>query len=168
MGARDQGVGRRRLPAPGLSVGQTRGVRTASFVVRSRSAAPPAIVFALLADAPAWQEWAGPSVPRARWEPGTPAGVGAVRRLGFGPLSVREQVVVHEPPMAFSYVLLTALWWHGYRADVRLMPDGHGGTRIEWTGRLSSPVPGLAQLILPAFRRLVEGFAARLATHAGA
>jgi hypothetical protein len=143
-------------------------VRTATFAVRARAAAPPATVFALLADAPAWQEWAGPFVPRARWEPGTPAGVGAIRRLGIGPLSVREQVVEHEPPTTFSYVLLTAVRWHGYRADVQLSPDEQGGTRILWSGRLSSPAPGVVLLLLPVFRGLVEGFAGRLVRRADA
>jgi hypothetical protein len=141
-------------------------VRRACFLIRARSAAPPQSVFALLADAPAWQEWAGPFVPRARWEPGTPAGVGAVRRLGLGRLAVREQVVVHEPAHAFSYVLLTGVRWHGYRADVRLTEDEHGGTRVEWAGRLSSPLPGVARLLLPAFRGLVEDFARRLVREA--
>jgi hypothetical protein len=137
-------------------------MRTATFVVRGRSAAPPATIFALLADAPAWQEWAGPFVPRAWWEPGTPAGVGAVRHLGIGPLNVREQVVAHEPPGSFSYVLLTGLRWHGYRADVQLSPDAEGGTTVTWTGRLRSPVPGLSRVLLPVFRYLVVGFAHRL------
>jgi hypothetical protein len=140
-------------------------VGATSFVVRARSAAEPARVFALLADAPGWAEWAGPSVPQARWEPGTPAGVGAVRRVGAGPLTVREQVVVHVPPEAFSYVLLTGVRWHGYRADVRLEAD-RDGTLVEWTGRVSSPVPGLDRLLAPAFSRLVDGFARRLALRA--
>lgn len=139
---------------------------TASFVTRARSAAPPQTVFALLADAPAWQEWAGPFVPRARWEPGTPAGAGAVRRLGVGRLSVREQVVVHEPLHAFSYVLLTGVRWHGYRADVRLSEDEQGGTRVEWSGRVSSPLPVLPRVLLPVFRGLVEGFTRRLVREA--
>ena len=141
-------------------------VSSASFVVRARSAAPPEVVFALLADAPAWQEWAGPFVPQARWEAGTRGGRGAVRRLGLGPLTVREQVVEHSPPRNFSYVLLTAVRWHGYRADVELAEDGSGGTRILWTGRLSSPVPGLAAVLEPAFRRMVQDFARRLAAAA--
>lgn len=139
---------------------------SASFVVTARSAAPPEAVFALLADAPAWQEWAGPLVPQARWEPGTRGGRGAVRRLGLGPLAAREQVVEHQPPAAFSYVLLTAVRWHGYRADVELSQDESGGTRILWTGRLSSPVPGLAAVLEPAFRLMVQDFARRLAAAA--
>ena len=136
-----------------------------SFVVRARTSASPAFVFALLADAPAWAEWAGPAVPSARWEAGTPAGAGAVRRLGAGPLTVREQVVLHEPPDAFSYVLLTGFRWHGYRADVRLEPDD-GGTRIEWRGQVSTPVPRLDRLLVRPFRGLVEDFAERLARRA--
>ena len=139
---------------------------SASFVVTARSAAPPEAVFALLADAPAWQEWAGPLVPQARWEPGTRGGRGAVRRLGLGPLAAREQVVEHRPPAAFSYVLLTAVRWHGYRADVELSQDESGGTRIRWTGRLSSPVPGLAAVLEPVFRLMVQDFARRLAAAA--
>lgn len=141
-------------------------VSSASFVVRARSAAPPEAVFALLADAPAWQEWAGPFVPQARWEPGTRGGRGAVRRLGLGALTVREQVVEHQPPAAFSYVLLTAVRWHGYRADVELVEDERGGTGIVWTGRLASPVPGLATVLEPMFRRMVQEFARRLAAAA--
>lgn len=139
---------------------------SASFVVTARSAALPEAVFALLADAPAWQEWAGPLVPQARWEPGTRGGRGAVRRLGLGPLTVRELVVEHRPGDAFSYVLLTAVRWHGYRADVELSRDESGGTRICWTGRLSSPVPGLAAVLEPAFRLMVQDFARRLAAAA--
>jgi hypothetical protein len=151
---------------PAVDLHDAGRVRRAFFVTRARSAAPPQTVFALLADAPAWQEWAGPFVPRAQWEPGTPAGVGAVRRLGFGRLGVREQVVLHEPPHAFSYVLLTGVRWHGYRADVRLTEDEHGGTRVEWAGQLSSPLPGLPRLLLPAFRLLVEQFTRRLVVRA--
>ena len=76
------------------------------------------------------------------------------------------KVVQHEPPTAFSYVLRTGFRWHGYRADVRLTADDRGGTRVEWAGRLASPVPGLAHLLRPAFRTLVEGFAARLVRRA--
>jgi hypothetical protein len=122
-------------------------------------------VFGLLADAPSWQRWAGPFVPGSSWEPGTPDGAGAVRRLGLGPLTVREQVVVHQRPHAFAYVLLTGARWHGYRADVRLTASA-GGTEIAWAGRLSSPVPGVARVLRPTFRRLVADFAERLARQA--
>lgn len=135
----------------------------AGFVVRAHCAAAPERVFALLEDAPAWQVWAGPFVPRARWESGTTGTVGAVRRLGVGLLSAREQVVRHEPASAFSYALLTARRWHGYRADIDLEPAAGGGTLLTWAGRLVSPVPGLAALLRPLFRLLVAGFARRLA-----
>lgn len=136
---------------------------SAGFVVRAHCAASPERVFALLADAPTWQRWAGPLVPRARWETGTTGAVGAVRRLGAGPLYVRERVVRNEAGTAFAYELLTARRWHGYRADVHLAGDGGAGTGITWSGRLATPVPGLERLLRPLLRRLVAGFARRLA-----
>lgn len=36
----------------------------------------------------------------------TPDGVGAIRRLGFGPMGSREEVVAFEPPTHLGYVLL--------------------------------------------------------------
>lgn len=152
------------VPLSGTARGrQTRGVHLRTFVVEASCAAAPERVFALLEDAPAWQRWAGPLVPRARWESGGTGTVGAVRRLGAGPLSVREQVVRHETPTEFSYALLTARRWHGYRADVRLRDDGRGGTTITWSGSLDCPVPGVAHLLGPLFRLLVKDFARRLA-----
>ena len=143
-----------------MTSGGADAVGSAGFVVHARSSAARERVFALLSDAPAWARWAGPTVPQASWVSGE--GVGAVRRVGGGPLSVREQVVVLDPPQAFSYVLVTAARLHGYRADVHLEPDGDG-TRITWSGRVTTPVPGLERVLLPAFRALVRDFARRLA-----
>lgn len=118
-------------------------------------------MFALLSDAPSWARWAGPAVPAAQWESETPTGVGAVRLVGRGRLTVREQVVVHEPGRAFSYVLLSGGRVHGYRADV-VLDRTEKGTDLRWTGTVTSPVPGLASALLPGFHLLVGGFATRL------
>lgn len=138
-----------------------------SFVVESHSAADPATVFAVLADGSRWQEWAGPVVPRSSWDSAAPSGgLGAVRRLGLGPLRSREEIVEHEPPYRLAYVLRSGERLHHYRASVDLLADPVGGTRIVWSGAVDSPVPGVASALAPVFRRLVRGFAARLARHA--
>lgn len=142
-----------------------------AFAVEARSLAAPDEVFAVLADAPRWQEWAGPVVPRSSWaRTGTdaPGGVGAVRRLGSGPLSSREEIVAYDPPRHLGYVLLNGQTRHGYRADVHLEPLPEGGTRISWSGSFTPPFPGTGPLMLVGFRRLVGGFARRLAARAEA
>ncbi|MDT7540014.1 MAG: hypothetical protein QOI82_3599 [Actinomycetota bacterium] len=138
-----------------------------SFVVEAHSTAAPETVFAVLADAPRWQEWAGPAVPRSSWAAGAPAGgVGAVRRLGLGPLSSREEIVEHDPPHRLAYVLRSGQGLHQYRATVDLQAQPGGGTHIVWSGTVDSAVPGLAAPLIAVFRTLVGGFADRLARHA--
>jgi hypothetical protein len=138
-----------------------------SFVVESHTAASPEVVFGILADGSRWQEWAGPAVPRSSWAAGSPAGgVGAVRRLGLGPLSSREEIVEHDPPHRLAYALRSGEGLHHYRASVDLQAQPDGGTHIVWSGIVETPVPGLAGPLIMVFRRLVAGFATRLAKQA--
>lgn len=138
-----------------------------SYVVEAHSGAPPQTVFAVLADAPRWHEWAGPAVPRSSWATGSPpGGVGAVRRLGLGPLSSREEIVEHDPPHRLSYALRSGEGLHHYRATVDLQTQPDGGTHIVWSGTVETSVPGLATPLASAFRRLAAGFATRLARQA--
>lgn len=139
--------------------------------MEARSLASPEEVFAVLADVPRWQEWAGPVVPRSSYERqgvDAPGGVGAIRRLGSGPLSSREEIVEYDPPRRLAYVLLNGQRRHGYRAEVELHPLPTGGTRIVWSGSFRPPVPGSGGLLLLGFRTLVGGFARRLAARAEA
>jgi uncharacterized protein YndB with AHSA1/START domain len=138
-----------------------------SFVVESDSSAPPETVFAILADGSRWQDWAGPVVPRSSWASGSPpGGVGAVRRLGLGPLSSREEIVEHDPPHRLAYALRSGEQLHHYRAAVDLHRQPGGGTHIVWSGVVESTVPGLARALGPVLKKLVAGFARRLARYA--
>jgi hypothetical protein len=137
------------------------------FIVESRSAASPPVVFELLADATTWSTWAGPFVPSSGWQPGAPTGgLGAVRLLGLGRLSSREEIVEFAPPRRLAYALRSGQALHHYRAEVDLVPHADGGTAIVWTGSVDSRVPGVAPLLTNGFRRLVGSFALRLARHA--
>jgi uncharacterized protein YndB with AHSA1/START domain len=138
-----------------------------SFVVEAHSAAPPETVFEVVADGSRWQDWAGPAVPRSSWQVGAPAGgIGAVRRLGLGPLSSREEIVEHDPPHRLAYALRSGEGLHHYRATVDLQAQPGGGTDIVWSGTVDTAVPGLAGPLVALFRRLVAGFATRLARQA--
>ncbi|HET6818387.1 MAG TPA: SRPBCC family protein [Mycobacteriales bacterium] len=140
----------------------------ASYDVTAQSTAPPAKVFALLADAPGWSRWAGPMVVRSWWEregEPPPGGVGAIRRLGIGALSSREEIVEYDAPRRLAYTWLTSFPVRDYRADVRLEPDGTG-TRIVWSGTFTPAFPGGAAVMRRFFLSTVGGFARRLAAEA--
>ena len=140
-----------------------------SFVVETTSAGTPQEVFAIVADGAGWSRWAGPLVPRSRWEcEGDPApgGVGAVRRLGLGPLASREQVTAYEPGRLLAYRLLNGGPVRDYRATVELSEAPGGGTVVRWTGGFDRAVPGTAALGRWALGRVVHGLAHRLAAAA--
>jgi hypothetical protein len=144
--------------------------RPRSFTVHAASPALPASVFAVLADGASWADWAGPLVSRSRWaRTGTPPpeGVGAVRELGRPPLATREEIV--------EYVLDRRLAWtvrggglpvRDYHVAVDLVPTATGGTGAVWTGTFRPAVPGTGRLTEAALRRVLTGFARRLAAAA--
>jgi hypothetical protein len=110
-----------------------------------------------------WSAWETPG--RA---PGRPGSVGWVRLLGTRAFHSREEIVVHDPPELLAYEVRSGWPVRRYRADVRLspVPEG-GGTRIEWRGGFDPLVPGTGPLLLALTRRMVAGFARRLAAAAG-
>jgi uncharacterized protein YndB with AHSA1/START domain len=138
------------------------------FVARARSSAPPERVFARLEAGDRWQEWAGPFVPRSRWQvPGEPVGgVGAVRRLGMGPLASLERVVEHEPPRRLAYVVDSPAPYRDYRSVVTLEPTADGGTDITWASSFEPRVRGTGWLLRWFLAAVVRSFARNLAKRA--
>ncbi len=104
-------------------------------------------------------------VPRSRWlVPGEPPGsVGAVRRLGIGPLAGNERIVENVPGKRLSYVVDSWQPYKDYRADVDLTPTPDGGTQIVWQATFEPRVPGTGRLVTAGLRRLITGFARNLA-----
>ena len=141
-----------------------------AFFVEATSTASPDEVFALLADAPGWKDWAGPLIREAHWDregQPPPGGVGAIRRLGSKPFYGREEIVQYDPPHRLSYTILSGQPVRNYRADVDLTPV-EGGTHIRWAGRFEPKVPGTGSLMRWYLGRIVGGFTRRLAAYAGA
>lgn len=110
------------------------------------SVAPPAAVFALLADIHTWSVWGA----WERTELEAPdlsggGGVGAIRRLtsrGLGRTVVaRERVVEVVPDRRIVYALLSGLPLKGYHGVIELAPEGDG-TRITWSSRFDPQVWG--------------------------
>ncbi|MEE6262417.1 SRPBCC family protein [Plantactinospora sonchi] len=135
--------------------------------VRTRTAAGPATVYALLVDGAGWPSWS-PLDTFTLESPGAdePEGVGAIRVFRTGRVTSRERVVERVPGRRFSYELLSGLPLRDYRADVDLTPDGTG-TTIRWHSSFTARVPGTGWLYRRALdrfiRRCAEGLASRAA-----
>ena len=138
------------------------------FATEVVSAAPPERVFALLEAGDRWQDWAGPFVPRSRWDvPGEPVGgVGAVRRLGITPFISRERITEHVPCTRLAYVIDSRGPYRDYRSTVDLTPTETGGTRIVWQSTFTPIVPGSGPVLRWFLGALVRGVARNLARKA--
>jgi uncharacterized protein YndB with AHSA1/START domain len=143
-------------------------VALSTYECTAQSAAPPAAVFEVIADATRWHEWAGFMINVSEWErEGDPApgGVGAIRKLGRWPAFTREQLLDYEPPRHLAYTILSRGPLRGYHADVDLEATATG-TTIRWSGAFEPVVPGTGGLLAEFFRRTVLSYARAAAAEA--
>jgi uncharacterized protein YndB with AHSA1/START domain len=93
--------------------------------------APPAAVWALLADTNAYTHW-------GIWDAadvdavGTNGLVGLVRRLRLGRTTTVERIVEAEEPVRMTYTVVAGIPVRNYLAEVVLTPGGDGGTTVRW------------------------------------
>lgn len=92
------------------------------YDVSAHSTAPPAAVFAVIADVPGWASWQRISGIR-------PEGGGWV--IGGFPRTVIE-VTETVPDRSLTYVETSETLWRGYRSTIDLTPAADGGTDIRW------------------------------------
>lgn len=126
------------------------------------SRASPAQLFATLLDTKRWPEWStvtGAAVERPGREPD---GLGLIRRLHTGPITVREEVVEAETDRRQVYVQLSGLPVDDYRAEVRLDP-APGGAVVTWSARFRPRRPRAAWFWRAFMQLAMSGFAKRLA-----
>lgn len=140
-----------------------------TFEVNRSSAADAATLFRLVSDGARWSDWAKPVIPASSWvtegDP-APGGVGAIRKLGAGPLGVKEQTTAYEQNRLHAYALLTPGPVNNYRAEVRLTPRAEGGTDIRWTGAFEEKIPGTGKIAQKAFTGLISKIADKLVSAA--
>jgi hypothetical protein len=107
--------------------------------VTRESDGPLDAVWDLLARAESWAEWSFVrSAELEREGDPAPYGVGAIKRLGGGGRSSREEIVAFEPPTHLGYVILSGLPVRDYRSDVTLSELAGGRTRIHGRSRFET------------------------------
>lgn len=133
-----------------------------------RIEAPPAAVWAAIADHEGWSEWFGAIT---RVVPGTTSeGVGGTRRVEVGRIAVDEEFVAWEPERRFAFTV-TSSTGPGLRSmneDVRLTPAGDDATTVSYTMALDPVGAKLVRPVLePGLRRALDKALDGLAAHVG-
>jgi uncharacterized protein YndB with AHSA1/START domain len=132
-----------------------------SIRVERRLDAPPGAVFEMIADHARYDRFDGVRRSElAETGEAAPNGVGAVRRIWFGPLRFDEEITAFEPPRRLDYVIrhVRGLPFRHAGGSIRLTPDG-AGTHAVWTSSFEVPVPLVGSTIDRIFAlRLERGF----------
>ena len=97
----------------------------------------------------AWGPWETSEIERTGGT--TPAGVGAIRRLGIGRRVLREETTRFEPLSEMRYLVLSGIPVRDYEGVVELQRVG-SGTHITW----SSSFRGTPSILGPLVRRSLQ------------
>lgn len=93
-----------------------------------------------------------------------PNGVGAVRNIRNGPVKIKEEVTLFEPPHRLGYRMVSGLPVKDYLGMTTLEAQG-GGTKITWEVDYVPDMPAGNLLIRWLVKRIVDDLVKRLAQH---
>ena len=112
--------------------------------------APPAAVWALVADASAWQRWGSWS--KVEVVGGGAQQLGAERVLVRAPYRVLERITEWVPGERLGYELLSGMRVQGYRSAISIEPADGGGSVVRWRSTYEKTGPVTALILRMAIR----------------
>jgi len=135
--------------------------------VTAVSAAPPAAVYALLADGSTWPSWSPiESFELEQAGDPPPEGINAVRLFRLGRTTGHDQILELVPNRSIKYASRSNLPVRDYIGEVTIADAPGGGTTIHWHSSFLPKRPGTGWLVERGIRRFLERCARGLADHA--
>jgi len=119
--------------------------------------APPEKVFAAVTDHKRIEDWQkGTRVTIEKPGVPPPNGLGAVRKIRGGPITVYEEVVRWEAPYIMDYRLIRGFPLRDHLGELRLQPTPEGGTMLYYRIRYRVPWYAGGSLAGRAFGRQLQ------------
>jgi len=137
--------------------------------VTATTTAPPAAVYALLADGSTWPSWT-PIESTELEQPGNPPpeGISAIRVNRMGRTTGRDQILELVPNQRYAYASLSGVPVRDYVGEVDLSPTPGGGTAIHWHSSFFPKTPGMGWILQRGLQRFLQRCATGLAEYAAA
>jgi hypothetical protein len=135
--------------------------------VITRTPAPAATVYRLLADGSRWPRWSPiESFELEQSGDPPPEGVGAIRVLRLGRTTGRDQILELVPNQSLEYTTLSGVPVRDYvgRVDLERAPDG--STTIHWHSSFFPKARGTGWIVERGLRRFLQQCAQGLAGYA--
>ena len=138
------------------------------IAIEQNFSAPPERVFAVVTEHKRIEEWQkGIKVTLERPGIPSPNGLGAVRRIKNGPISIREEVVRWEEARAMDYRVIGGAPLRDHLGEIRLAPAAGGGTQVTYRIRFGMPLylggDFAARIVASQLERIIRAAYVRLA-----
>ena len=129
--------------------------------------APPNRVFEAMTDHVGFGTWMKTRITLERSGTPAPNGLGAVRAIHAGGLTIREEVVRWEAPRAMDYRVISGAPFQRHLGEIRITPRGDGARldyriRFEWPWWAGGTVVG--RLLASRLEHEISSGVARMAT----
>lgn len=112
---------------------------------------PRSRVFALFADHERFGKLLGAPVKRIRdSDQADPNGVGSIRKIGFGPIGLKETVITFEPGLLIEYTISSMSPIRNHLGRIRFEDAAEGRTRVQYTISFEDIVPYTGKLVSSA------------------
>jgi hypothetical protein len=134
------------------------------FAFSSPCQASAATVLALLDDVDGWSSWARRLVMQTRWErwgESSPAGPGAVRKVGVWPVWIRELILTRDD-CGQTYTVISPAVFTRYLGSITVRPAAAGGVDVEWRIEFVTKRRVAAPLLNSLLQKTIAGLLARL------
>ncbi|MEQ9546166.1 MAG: SRPBCC family protein [Marinobacter sp.] len=111
-------------------------------------------VFALFADHGRFGKLLGAPVKRIQdSDQADPNGIGSVRKIGIGPLSLEETVIGFEPDSLIEYTITSMSPIRNHMGRIRFEDSGERGTRVNYTITFEDIVPFTGRVVSAALEQ---------------
>lgn len=108
-------------------------------------------VFALFADHERFGKLLGAPVKRVRdSDQADPNGVGSIRKIGIGPIGLKETVITFEPGLLIEYTITSMSPIRNHLGRIRFEDAPEGRTRVLYTISFEDIVPYTGKLVSSA------------------
>ncbi|MGC8122077.1 SRPBCC family protein [Marinobacter sp. VGCF2001] len=114
----------------------------------------PRKAFAVFADHHRFGKLVGAPVKRIKdSDQADPNGIGSVRKIGIGPLSLQETVLGFEPDSLIEYTISSRSPLRNHLGRILFSDAGNGKTRIQYTIQFEEIVPFTGKALRVALER---------------
>ncbi len=125
-----------------------------TIVIDETFAVPRSRVFALFADHKRFGQLLGAPVKRIKdSDQADPNGIGSVRKVGIGPLSLEETVLNFEPDLLIEYAITSLSPIKNHLGRIEFEDTEDGLTRVSYTIQFEDRVPFTGKFVSRALEQ---------------